>query len=88
MTHTDSQAGPDKVAPASLAQQRLWFLDHFTGGNSAYNLVSALRLRAVMPCVAGTIHLVRPLVPPSYRRTSRSRDRRAWDRSGACRCRR
>jgi len=54
VTHTDSQAGQDKVAPASLAQQRLWFLDHFTGGNSAYNLVSALRLRG--PLDTGALH--------------------------------
>ncbi|GAA1990957.1 non-ribosomal peptide synthetase [Kitasatospora viridis] len=32
------------TAPASFAQRRLWFLDQFTGGNTAYNLVSALRL--------------------------------------------
>jgi len=54
VTRTDGKAGPDKVAPASLAQQRLWFLDHFTGGNSAYNLVSALRLRG--PLDAGALH--------------------------------
>ena len=54
MTHTDSQNGPDRTAPVSIAQRRLWFLDHFTGGNSAYNLVLALRLSG--PLDTGALH--------------------------------
>ncbi|MEV0266200.1 amino acid adenylation domain-containing protein [Streptomyces sp. NPDC050617] len=34
-----------KLLPASFAQRRLWFLDQLDSGNSAYNLVAALRLR-------------------------------------------
>ncbi|PWI44700.1 condensation domain-containing protein, partial [Streptomyces sp. ICBB 8177] len=49
--------GPDEtrrpvVAPASFAQRRLWFLDHFASGNNAYNLVSALRLRGPLDLAA------------------------------------
>ncbi|MEU6172117.1 amino acid adenylation domain-containing protein [Streptantibioticus parmotrematis] len=49
--------GPDDtrrpvVAPASFAQRRLWFLDHFASGNNAYNLVSALRLRGPLDLTA------------------------------------
>ncbi|MDH6144550.1 amino acid adenylation domain-containing protein [Kitasatospora sp. GP30] len=44
MTDTAPPPADRRTAPASFAQRRLWFLDHFTGGNSAYNLVSALRL--------------------------------------------
>lgn len=43
---------PARTAPTSLAQRRLWFLDHFTGGNAAYNLVSALRLRGPLDTAA------------------------------------
>lgn len=59
MTDTDPTGGlpgagrsPARTAPASFAQRRLWFLDHFTGGNAAYNLVSALRLRGPLDTAA------------------------------------
>ncbi|MFH9349832.1 amino acid adenylation domain-containing protein [Kitasatospora sp. NPDC017646] len=47
-------AAAARLAPTSFAQRRLWFLDHYTGGNSAYNLVSALRLRG--PLDVGSLH--------------------------------
>lgn len=53
MTYTGTETAA-RVAPTSFAQRRLWFLDHFTGGNSAYNLVSALRLRG--PLDTGALH--------------------------------
>ncbi|MEV0275647.1 amino acid adenylation domain-containing protein [Streptomyces sp. NPDC050610] len=37
-----------KILPASFAQRRLWFLDQLDSGNSAYNLVAALRLRGAL----------------------------------------
>ena len=33
-----------KTAPLSLSQERLWFIDQLTPGNSAYNMFSAVRL--------------------------------------------
>ncbi|MDH6131463.1 amino acid adenylation domain-containing protein [Kitasatospora sp. MAA4] len=54
MTHTEQDAGRTVIAPASFAQRRLWFLDHFTNGNSAYNLVSALHLQG--PLDTGALH--------------------------------
>ncbi|MBC3840215.1 AMP-binding protein [Streptacidiphilus sp. 4-A2] len=54
MTHTNGHSGPARTAPVSIAQRRLWFLDHFTGGNSAYNLVLALRLSGVLD--TGALH--------------------------------
>lgn len=35
----------DAVTPLSFAQQRMWFLDRLTPGNSAYNLPFAARLK-------------------------------------------
>jgi len=35
----------DQALPMSFAQQRLWFLAQMAGGNSAYNIPVALRLR-------------------------------------------
>jgi len=34
--------------PASLAQERLWFIDRMEPGNAGYNVVSALRLRGAL----------------------------------------
>src|SRR6185369_1681710 len=36
------------VLPASYAQQRLWFLDRLAGGNTAYRLIEAVRLRRAL----------------------------------------
>src|SRR5215469_7419249 len=36
---------PDKPAPLSFAQERLWFLDQFDQGNAAYNVPTSLPLR-------------------------------------------
>ncbi len=44
--------GPYKLLPASFAQRRLWFLDQLDSGNSAYNLVAALRLRGTLDLAA------------------------------------
>ncbi|MFE7117993.1 amino acid adenylation domain-containing protein [Streptomyces sp. NPDC057654] len=41
-----------KLLPASFAQRRLWFLDQLDSGNSAYNLVAALRLRGQLDLAA------------------------------------
>ncbi|MEU6669012.1 non-ribosomal peptide synthase/polyketide synthase [Streptomyces sp. NPDC046727] len=38
-------AAPDAPAPLSYAQQRLWFLDRFEPGGTAYTTLSVLRLR-------------------------------------------
>ncbi|WP_051966377.1 non-ribosomal peptide synthetase [Kitasatospora mediocidica] len=58
MTHTEQNAEQHAdavvIAPTTFAQRRLWFLDQFTNGNSAYNLVSALHLRG--PLDAGALH--------------------------------
>ncbi|MCB5906964.1 non-ribosomal peptide synthetase [Streptomyces pinistramenti] len=48
LTESADAAGEDgegRIAPTSFAQRRLWFLDQLDPGNSAYNLVAALRLR-------------------------------------------
>jgi amino acid adenylation domain-containing protein len=34
-----------ETAPASFAQQRLWFLDQLSQANSAYNMIGGMRLR-------------------------------------------
>jgi amino acid adenylation domain-containing protein len=36
----------------SLAQERLWFIDQFTGSNSAYNITGAVRLRGDLDSAA------------------------------------
>ncbi len=38
--------------PLSFAQQRLWFLDQLTPGNTAYNMFSAVRLRGELNVTA------------------------------------
>ena len=39
------------IVPCSFAQQRLWFLDRFEPGSSAYNLADALRLEGALDLV-------------------------------------
>ncbi|MFH8984013.1 non-ribosomal peptide synthetase [Streptomyces varsoviensis] len=48
----DETHRPYKFLPASFAQRRLWFLDQLDSGNSAYNLVAALRLRGALDLAA------------------------------------
>ncbi|MFG2226237.1 amino acid adenylation domain-containing protein [Streptomyces sp. NPDC048644] len=51
LTEPADAAGEDGASrnlPASFAQRRLWFLDQLDPGNSAYNLVAALRLRGTL----------------------------------------
>jgi hypothetical protein len=44
---------PDQQTfPLSFAQERLWFLDHFEPGNTAYNRALALRLSGVLHTTA------------------------------------
>jgi non-ribosomal peptide synthetase component F len=38
----------DQPFPVSFAQQRLWFLEQLEQENSAYNLVSAIRIRGIL----------------------------------------
>ncbi|MEU4626609.1 non-ribosomal peptide synthase/polyketide synthase [Actinoplanes sp. NPDC023801] len=44
----------DEPLPLSFAQQRLWFLDRFTPGDSEYNSALALRLRGPLDTAALT----------------------------------
>jgi amino acid adenylation domain-containing protein len=44
--------GPLRQFPLSFAQQRLWFLDQMEPGNTAYSIISALRMRGPLDTVA------------------------------------
>ncbi|HLM68365.1 MAG TPA: condensation domain-containing protein, partial [Longimicrobium sp.] len=46
------KAGPLRQFPLSFAQQRLWFLDQLEPGNTAYNIISALRMRGALDTAA------------------------------------
>jgi hypothetical protein len=46
------RADPAAPGPLSFAQQRLWFLDQFEPGGSAYNVPGALRLSGALDAVA------------------------------------
>jgi amino acid adenylation domain-containing protein len=46
------RTSPDLPAPLSFAQQRLWFLDQYCPGSSAYNVPRAVRLRGPLKCDA------------------------------------
>jgi len=41
----EKKARAPKKAPLSLGQERLWFIDQLTPGNSAYNMFTAVRLK-------------------------------------------
>ena len=41
----EKKARAPKRAPLSLGQERLWFIDQLTPGNSAYNMFAAVRLK-------------------------------------------
>ncbi len=46
------KAGPLRQFPLTFAQQRLWFLDQLEPGNTAYNIISALRMAGPLDTAA------------------------------------
>jgi amino acid adenylation domain-containing protein len=46
------KAGPLRQFPLSFAQQRLWFLDQMEPGNTAYSIISALRMTGTLDTAA------------------------------------
>ena len=47
-----ARAGPLRQFPLTFAQQRLWFLDQLEPGNTAYNIISALRMAGPLDTAA------------------------------------
>src|SRR5512134_3578129 len=48
----ESGAGQDDLAPASFAQERLWFLDQLETGGGLYNIPAAVRMSAALNVAA------------------------------------
>jgi amino acid adenylation domain-containing protein len=47
-----ARSGPLRQFPLTFAQQRLWFLDQLEPGNTAYNIISALRMAGPLDTAA------------------------------------
>ncbi len=48
----EKKARAPKIAPLSLGQERLWFLDQLTPGNPAYNMFTGVRLKGELNVTA------------------------------------